>query len=140
MSTQPTCAVCGDPMPKGEEMFKFHGYSGDCPKPPLPKEKRLNGVQLIAEERKRQISEEGYDSTHDDAHDEGEIACAAAAYAIPDHVTKGVIAKTASPRMHFWPWAATGFKPSPDNRIRELVKAGALIVAEIERLQRADIP
>lgn len=24
-------------MPTGEEMFKFHGYSGNCPKPPLPK-------------------------------------------------------------------------------------------------------
>jgi hypothetical protein len=24
-------------MPPGEEMFNFHGYSGDCPKPPLPK-------------------------------------------------------------------------------------------------------
>lgn len=35
--TQPTCSLCGEPMPAGEEMFKFHGYSGDCPKPPLPK-------------------------------------------------------------------------------------------------------
>lgn len=25
------CQLCGKPMPKGEEMFKFHGYSGDCP-------------------------------------------------------------------------------------------------------------
>jgi len=30
------CAICGEPMPRGEEMFKFHGYSGPCPKPPLP--------------------------------------------------------------------------------------------------------
>lgn len=29
------CRICGEPMPPGEEMFKFHGYSGDCPKPPL---------------------------------------------------------------------------------------------------------
>jgi hypothetical protein len=28
------CAVCGEPMPPGEEIFKFHGYSGPCPKPP----------------------------------------------------------------------------------------------------------
>lgn len=34
---EPTCAVCGEPMPPGETMFKFHGYSGPCPKPPLPK-------------------------------------------------------------------------------------------------------
>lgn len=30
------CELCGEPMPAGEEMFKFHGYSGDCPKPALP--------------------------------------------------------------------------------------------------------
>jgi hypothetical protein len=30
------CELCGEPMPTGEEMFKFHGYSGPCPKPPLP--------------------------------------------------------------------------------------------------------
>lgn len=29
------CGLCGEPMPEGEEMFKFHGYSGGCPKPPL---------------------------------------------------------------------------------------------------------
>lgn len=29
------CEICGEPMPPGEHMFKFHGYSGNCPKPPL---------------------------------------------------------------------------------------------------------
>lgn len=29
------CEICGEPMPEGETMFKFHGYSGPCPKPPL---------------------------------------------------------------------------------------------------------
>lgn len=32
------CKLCGEPMPPGEEMFFYHGYSGPCPKPPLPKE------------------------------------------------------------------------------------------------------
>lgn len=36
MAEQPKCELCGEPMPPGEEMFKFHGYSGPCPKPPLP--------------------------------------------------------------------------------------------------------
>ena len=31
------CTLCGEPMPEGETMFKYHGYSGPCPKPPLPK-------------------------------------------------------------------------------------------------------
>ena len=25
------CNMCGKPMPKGEEMFKYHGLSGPCP-------------------------------------------------------------------------------------------------------------
>lgn len=33
----PNCELCGEPMPPGEEMFTYHGYSGPCPKPPLPK-------------------------------------------------------------------------------------------------------
>ncbi len=33
------CNVCGEPMPEGEEMFMFHGYSGECPKPPLKQKK-----------------------------------------------------------------------------------------------------
>ena len=32
------CTLCGEPMPAGEEMFKFQGYSGPCPAPPLPKQ------------------------------------------------------------------------------------------------------
>jgi hypothetical protein len=27
----PTCGLCGEPMPAGEEMFNYHGYSGPCP-------------------------------------------------------------------------------------------------------------
>lgn len=35
MTDTPKCNVCGEPMPEGETMFMFHGYSGPCPKPPL---------------------------------------------------------------------------------------------------------
>ena len=28
------CGLCGLPMPPGEEMFNYHGYSGPCPGPP----------------------------------------------------------------------------------------------------------
>lgn len=41
------CTVCGEPMPPGEEMFKFHGYSGDCPKPPLPKPEKIDIRELL---------------------------------------------------------------------------------------------
>lgn len=40
----PTCSLCGKPMPPGEEMFKFHGYSGPCPKP-TPKEPAPSPVE-----------------------------------------------------------------------------------------------
>ena len=36
--SQPLCELCGEPMPLGQEMFKFHGYSGPCPKPPSPRD------------------------------------------------------------------------------------------------------
>ena len=35
MSGIALCGLCGQPMPKGEEMFKYHGYSGNCPTIPL---------------------------------------------------------------------------------------------------------
>lgn len=43
MTGKALCKICGEPMPEGEEMFKFHGYSGDCPKPPL---QRIHAKQI----------------------------------------------------------------------------------------------
>lgn len=37
MSEPVRCEICGELLPEGEETFKFHGYSGPCPKPPLPR-------------------------------------------------------------------------------------------------------
>jgi hypothetical protein len=37
MAETAKCGICGEPMLPGEEVFKFHGYSGPCPKPPLLK-------------------------------------------------------------------------------------------------------
>ena len=49
MSDQALCKVCGEPMPAGEEMFNYHGYSGPCPKPPKPAEKAFDeGVDAIS--------------------------------------------------------------------------------------------
>jgi len=54
------CELCGEPMPAGEEMFKFHGYSGDCPKPPLPRpqiKQKISGlVWAVAAKDKRTVS------------------------------------------------------------------------------------
>ena len=82
------------------------------------------GLARIVAERRRQISEEGWDDYHDALHDNDELARAAATYAMPDRLR----------RMVEWPFDLEWWKPTPDNRIRELEKAGALIAAEIDRL------
>ena len=40
--TEAKCELCGEPMPAGETMFKYHGYSGPCPKPTLPQPASIN--------------------------------------------------------------------------------------------------
>jgi hypothetical protein len=96
-----------------------------------------NAIELIAAERQRQITEEGWSVQGDDQHKANHLAKAAVCYAMPDDIRQAIIWNITL-RYRIWPWAERFWKPSPDNRIRELVKAGALIVAEIERLQRAE--
>ena len=86
---------------------------------------------LLAE-RARQVQEEGWTPEHDDEHSCGEMAEAAACYAASARVP------TSTKRRQcpgYWPWAAKWWKPS-DQR-RDLIKAGALILAELERIDRA---
>jgi hypothetical protein len=97
---------------------------------------RSVALEDIAAERHRQISQEGWTIGHDDEHAGGEMALAGASYALA----------TVWP-FHFWgcewvsriwPWDQKWWKPGGGKR-RNLVKAGALIVAEIERLDRANV-
>ena len=94
------------------------------------------GIELIAQERARQIQEEYYDAEHDANHDEEELASAAACYATPDskrHYTYETLDGKKIPDG--WPWSPVYWKPTPNDRIRELMKAGALNAAEIDRLR-----
>lgn len=95
----------------------------------------LSGVALIAAERHRQIHAEGYTAEHDSANTPlpgsgstwwPPLVKAASAYLTPPELRIG---------SHVWPWHPSTFKPTPDDRARELVKAGALIAAELDRLQ-----
>lgn len=89
------------------------------------------GTELIAEERHRQIYEKGWTAEHDDMHEvSGQLSKAALCYLVTSRDPKHAAC------LASWPWAAEWWKPSPDP-IRNLVKAGALIAAEIDRLQRA---
>lgn len=94
----------------------------------------MNGIELIAAERKRQIEAEGWTPEHDDTHDAGELALTAACYALAADARKYPIVGDLVSDL--WPFGSCDYKPTPDDRIRELVKAGALIAAEIDRLQR----
>lgn len=96
--------------------------------------------EVIAEiraERLRQIYEEGFGPQHDDCCWSGELAHAAAAYAgfagAADWAREEVPEGCPPPQ---WPWAERFWKPK--TRRRDLIRAAALIVAEIERLERAE--
>ena len=94
------------------------------------------GIELIVEERQRQIEKEGWTKEHDAQHKNDELVNAAICYADPNihYHQENRITKRRIPNK-FWPkqWDIRWFKPT--DRIRDLVKAGALIAAEIDRLQ-----
>ncbi|WP_121195469.1 hypothetical protein [Pseudomonas aeruginosa] len=91
----------------------------------------------VQAERRRQVEAEGWTPEHDDEHACDEIAAFACFYAMP-------------PAARDWDTSSTGYgdtlgeailpegwEPKTGDRRRELVKAAALILAEIERLDRA---
>jgi hypothetical protein len=99
----------------------------------------MTGAELIAAERERQIVEEGWTTEHDAEHTQGELALAAVTYAFH------AVYRRSPEEMpgKAWPWwdeedgqrYVSWWKPS-ESQVRNLVKAGALIAAEIDRLLR----
>ncbi len=91
----------------------------------------------VQAERRRQVEAEGWTPEHDDAHSYGQMARAAACYALagssaPNDGTAALLVSLA------WPWDEQWWKPTSTRR--DLVKACALALAEIERLDRAAAP
>lgn len=96
----------------------------------------MTGIDLIAAERQRQIDVEGWTPAHDDHHREGEMTRSAICYA--DYAIGRVLGAPHLAHLPTrWPWSADWWKPSVDP-VRNLVKAGALIAAEIDRLRRLE--
>ena len=124
--------VCEDKGPMDETCEALNDY--DDPRAPyrviqlqtldVPP---ISGALLIAAERQRQIEAEGWTPEHDDEHGAGEMAAAAACYALNAAGCGCEVARN-------WPWDGSWWKPTTSRR--DLVKAGALILAEIERLDR----
>ncbi len=89
-------------------------------------------IRSIVHERQRQIEAEGWTPEHDDQYQNSELCRAAAGYALYAH------ADQSWKNYHVpnsWPFPAKWFKPADARRM--LVKAGALVVAEIQRIDRA---
>ena len=90
-------------------------------------------VDDVVAERVRQVEVEGFDSAHDDQHTEGELAKAAACYATYAHwmtIPAGYVPSV-------WPssWSRSWWKPKAARH--DIVRAAALLIAEIERIDRA---
>jgi hypothetical protein len=99
----------------------------------------MSGTALIEAERLRQIYTKGMSYAHDDTHDNGDLINAAIGYSCAVDMTLAV------PPLN-WPWSSASWKPAKFDKnsdkskieahIRNLTKSGALIAAEIDRLQR----
>lgn len=107
-------------------------------------------VNDVLVERVRQLSEEGYDAVHDDEHTDGELAIAAACYAAPHRIYRKEDYAEGTHFVDPWPWEWNSDKrPHEGNTVRSngakgekyrrslLIKAAALILAELERIDRA---
>lgn len=98
------------------------------PDPFDPTTATARALRLIERERERQIKVERFNDVHDDRYTHGELARAAASYTL-EHVDAGRGAWNT-----YWPWAMKWWKPG--DPLRNLAKAGALILAEMERIER----
>jgi hypothetical protein len=138
------CQTCGW---EGEEddLTEHLGSVGCCPS--CGSDNFLDveikdGATLIADERKRQVEEEGYTPEHDQGHSEGELGVAGACYALDlaigpdDEVASSFQSHCAEASDQCWPWDPKWWNPTPSDPVRQLAKAGALIAAEIDRLQK----
>ncbi|WP_288384631.1 hypothetical protein [uncultured Acinetobacter sp.] len=93
-------------------------------------------------ERNRQIEQEHYSIEHDDSYQNNELPRAAASY-VNNVVSRGWVFNSAyGPEAYqseevpdLWPWSDKYWKPK--NPRRDLVKAAALIIAEIDRMDRS---
>lgn len=93
------------------------------------------GIDLLVAERAHQINDEGYTPEHDRGR-VAELAKASASYAMAgacDVGALGYVANDPDDEPFDWPWHPSYWKPTGD-AIRDLTKAGALIVAALDTL------
>lgn len=95
-------------------------------------------VSDVFAERERQKSAEHWSTEHDDEHVNGELAQAAACYALnaaAQTTTSEYWRDRYNEAAHqLFPWDSEWWKPKDPRR--DLIRAAALTLAEIERLDR----
>ena len=96
----------------------------------IPHQARTQAATDVLAERRRQIEQEGWTPEHDDQYAPIALALASASYAMGD------LYQTAGKPPSIWPWNPLTWMPGTDRR--NYVKAGALILAAIERIDRAE--
>jgi hypothetical protein len=97
-------------------------------------QKLTDAARDVIGERKRQVTTEGCLPEVDDTYEDGQMALVAGNYALAcAYPHERDLGRGQIPP--YWPWAPSWWKPT--TKRRNLVKAGALILAEIERLDRA---
>jgi hypothetical protein len=90
----------------------------------------------IAVERARQVTEENYSLAHDDAHTHAELARAAGSFVLLAAADSALLPhEIRKAAANLWPFEDVDLREKRSAR-RMLVIAGALIIAEIERLDR----
>ena len=92
----------------------------------------MTGAERIAAERQRQIESEGWSEDHDRQWVGGELAIAAACYAVHDYF--GIEVVNTIDRRDAFPFCTEWDKREKHDELRRLTIAGALIAAEIDRL------
>ncbi len=98
-------------------------------------EQTKTGAELIAAERQRQITEEGYTPAHDCLHTRGELLAAAECYLLAARYLERGREPMELPSL--WPWRAADYRPAEDVS-GNLTKSAALIAAELDRLARTE--
>ncbi len=95
-----------------------------------------SGIRLIVEEQCRQEKQEEGWTLEDDNHSDGKLALVAACYAEFAILSSTERVEQTLAKDRYWPWDEGWWKPK--NPLHDLVHAGALIAAEIDRLLKAE--
>lgn len=106
----------------------------------------MNAIEDVLAERQRQIEVEGFSEAFDDKNDDGELAAAAFAY-IDNYLSRawmilnlrhGLERYQRAPPPKRWPRTFLFFW-KPKTPRYDLVRAAALLIAEIDRIDRAEV-